>query len=169
MSAGNPSYGKLQAVSYTESQPQHSHDTLLNSQCCWSFYSNFIRIIHHFNVFFHVSKPAADGTLCFHLIIRRTRHSVHHPETSEMGWSEHELGFESQPLNPESRAPNHSSPPPKVFPTQASCGKGFLFQPTFSADSLTEFLQPPCATKWITTYVHVKNPKHWQQHHCVDT
>ena len=40
---------------------------------------------------------------------------------------------------------------------------------TFSADSLTVSVQPPCAITCINSCVHVKNPKHWQPYHCLDT
>ena len=36
-------------------------------------------------------------------------------------------------------------------------------------DSLTVSVQPPCAITCINVCVQVKNPKHWQQNHCLDT
>ena len=38
-----------------------------------------------------------------------------------------------------------------------------------SADSETVSVQPPCAIASINIYAHVKNPKHWQPYHCLDT
>ena len=45
----------------------------------------------------------------------------------------------------------------------------FLPESAFSADSLTVSVQPPCAIACINICVHVKNPEHWQPHHCLDT
>ena len=46
-----------------------------------------------------------------------------------------------------------------------------IFHPesTSSADSLTTSIQPLCATACINIRAHVKNPKHWQPYHCLDT
>ena len=44
-----------------------------------------------------------------------------------------------------------------------------FFQSTSSADSLTVSVQPPCAVACISICAHVKNPKRWQPHHCLDT
>ena len=46
-------------------------------------------------------------------------------------------------------------------------GSARYFSP--SADSLTVSVQPPCAMACINSCVHVKNPEHWQPHHCLDT
>ena len=46
-----------------------------------------------------------------------------------------------------------------------------IFHPesTASADSLTTSVQTPCAIACINIRARVKNPKHWQPHHCLDT
>ena len=44
----------------------------------------------------------------------------------------------------------------------------FLPESTSSADCLTVSLQPPWAIVCIDMRAHVKNPKHWQLHHCLD-
>ena len=52
------------------------------------------------------------------------------------------------------------------------CGKGFFSAPesTFSADSLTVSVQPPCTTACVNSCTHVKNPTHWQPYRrCLDT
>ena len=38
-----------------------------------------------------------------------------------------------------------------------------------SADSFMVFIQTPNAITRISICMHVKNPKHWQLHHCLDT
>ena len=40
---------------------------------------------------------------------------------------------------------------------------------TFSADSVTVFVQPPCAIECINICMHIKNPKHCQLYRCLDT
>ena len=48
--------------------------------------------------------------------------------------------------------------------------KEFFSQSTSSADSyLTVSVQPVCEIACISICVHIKNPKHWQPHHCLDT
>ena len=53
------------------------------------------------------------------------------------------------------------------------CGKGFFFlflpESAFNADYLTVSVQPPCAIACINNCVHLKNPKHRQPYHCLDT
>ena len=48
------------------------------------------------------------------------------------------------------------------------CDKGFSAQSTLSADSLMVFAQPQWAIACIGICVHIKNPKQWQPHHCLD-
>ena len=49
------------------------------------------------------------------------------------------------------------------------CGEGLVLpESTSSADSLTVSVQPPCEIACINICVHVKNPKHWQPHHCLE-
>ena len=48
------------------------------------------------------------------------------------------------------------------------CNEGFSAQSTLSADSLMVFAQPQWAIAFIGICVHVKNPKQWQPHHCLD-
>ena len=45
----------------------------------------------------------------------------------------------------------------------------FLPEPASSADSLMVSAQPPCAIACINICAHVKNLKHWQPYHCLDT
>ena len=51
--------------------------------------------------------------------------------------------------------------------------KGFFIffnpQSASSADSLTVSLQPLCAIACIDIHAHVKNTRHWQPCHCLDT
>ena len=45
----------------------------------------------------------------------------------------------------------------------------FLSASTFSADSLMKSTQPSCAIPGINICAYVKDPKHWQPYHCLDT
>ena len=45
----------------------------------------------------------------------------------------------------------------------------FLPESASSADSLMGSAQPPCAIACINICAHVKNLKHWQPYHCLDT
>ena len=45
----------------------------------------------------------------------------------------------------------------------------FLPESTFSADSLTVFLQPLYAITCICSGLHFLNPQHWQHYHCFDS
>ena len=47
--------------------------------------------------------------------------------------------------------------------------KVFVPESTFRFQCLTLSVQPPCAIAGINICVHVKNPKHWQPYHCLDT
>ena len=48
-------------------------------------------------------------------------------------------------------------------------GKWFFFQSTFGADSLMVSTQPLCPIACINISAHIKNPKHRQPYHCLDT
>ena len=45
----------------------------------------------------------------------------------------------------------------------------FLPGSASSADCLAVSVRPPCAIACINICGHVKNPKHWQPYHCLDT
>ena len=45
----------------------------------------------------------------------------------------------------------------------------FLPESTFSADSLTVSVQPPCAIACINIGTYVKDPKDWQPYLCLNT
>ena len=47
--------------------------------------------------------------------------------------------------------------------------RDFLPESTFSAHSLTVSAQPSCAAACTNISAHVKDPKHWQPYHCLET
>ena len=49
------------------------------------------------------------------------------------------------------------------------CGRGFFSRSQLSVETLTASVQPLCAVACVRICVNVKNPKHQQPYHCLDT
>ena len=49
------------------------------------------------------------------------------------------------------------------------CGKELFSQSQLSVRLSLGVRQPPCVLACINIYAHVKDPKHWQPYHCLDT